>query len=223
MSGRMSEQHLGPPVIAYLEGEQWDVYQEVPGPGGGRADIVATLGPLLCVVELKTGLGFDVLDQAVTWKPWATWSWVAVPRGKYGASRMACMVCESYGVGILEVHNGRAEVRLRPAINRRANVAKFRDRLRPEHKTFAPAGTNSGRAWTPFQETCKAVRLFLAARGGAADLSTVVTEVKHHYASGPSARASLAQWAERGKLEGIELFDPPSGKRQLRLTVGPSR
>lgn len=220
----MRERDLGPPVLAYLEGMQWDCYQEVPGPGGGVADIVCVNGKLVAVVELKTGLGFDVLSQAMGWLPWAHWVWVAVPAERVGttARHLARSVCASFGVGVLELQHQRVIEMTAPAIQRRADVAKFRDRLRPEHKTFAPAGTNSGKAWTPFQETCKSVRTFLAAQGGAAELSAVVKGVKHHYASSSSARASLVQWAERGKIPGIEVFTPPRGKMQLRLTEGPT-
>lgn len=218
----MREQDLGPPVIAHLEAENWDVYQEVPGPGGGVADLVATLGTRLCTVELKLGLGFDVLDQALRWKPYAHWTWVAVPAERVGtgARQLARIVCESYGIGVIEVRHDVARVVSPPAIQRRALVSKLRDRLRPEHKTFAPAGSATGRAWTPFQETCKNLRAFLASQGGAADLAAVVANVKHHYSSGKVARACMVQWAEARKIPGVEVVRERP-KVQLRLVETP--
>ncbi len=215
----MRERDLGPPVIAHLEAMHWDCYQEVKGPGGGVADIVAINGSLLCVVELKTGLGFDVISQALGWKPWAHWVWAAVPSERVGttARTLARMTCESYGIGVLEMRNGEIRAVTQPAINRRADVAKFRDRLRPEHKTFAPAGTNSGRSWSPFLETCKRVRAFLSTVGGSAEMVEVVKHVDSHYSSGSVFRASFVQWAERGKIEGITVDRPRGARTRVRL------
>ena len=74
------EAALGPPVIAWLESQGWDVYQEVEsGRQSYRADIVAIKDKLVLVVELKTSLTFDLLYQAQRWRDKAHHVYAAVP------------------------------------------------------------------------------------------------------------------------------------------------
>lgn len=64
----MKEVEVAPPVISWLEEQNWDVYQEVnTGLGSNTADIVALRNGLVWVIECKTRMGIEVLAQATRW------------------------------------------------------------------------------------------------------------------------------------------------------------
>lgn len=62
----MKETDLFEPVKNWLSEKGWEVFAEVSG-GMGIADIVGKQHPLYCVVEMKTSLSHDVIDQAIRW------------------------------------------------------------------------------------------------------------------------------------------------------------
>jgi len=211
-----AETEVARPVVAHLESQRWDVYQEVEG-HGGRADIVAVLGSLVWVVEVKRTLSLSLLAQATAWRPWAHYVSIAVPQGTRAndGHRFGERLAEERGIGVIVVAApvtlGRKEIR--PAVvvphvmgklNRRAScVQELRNVLRPEHKTFAEAGGDTGRYWSPFRQTCKLVGE--AVKSGARPLRDVISEIDHHYASDAGARACLTKWIDAGKIPGVTL------------------
>jgi DNA polymerase/3'-5' exonuclease PolX len=66
------------------------------------------------------------------------------------------------------------------------------------------AGTNSGRRWTPFQQTCENLRQFVKAHPGAC-LKDAIDGISTHYQTKSAARACIKQWAETGKIEGVRI------------------
>jgi hypothetical protein len=213
---KIKETELGKPVVAWLESEGWDVYQEVQPHGGRVADIVATRSDILIVVELKTSLTFELLDQIVRWRSDAHQVYAVVPRAKNNdGRRMAYRVFGDHGVGVIEVDKGaihsidngmslRSCVRIavHPTLNRKAHVASMRDSLRPEHKMFALAGSARGGHFTEFKATCDRLRGYVATCPGTT-LKDAIVEVKHHYAHDSSARAHLAKLILSGVVKGI--------------------
>ncbi len=218
-----SEKDLGDPVIAWLEDHGWEVYQEVAGPHGGVADIVATLGSLMCVVELKKSMTFDLLAEAKRWLRYANWTYMAVPMARDSdGRRLAFQIAELLGIGIMTVTPGRydgnmpnrVDVRLVPKLQRRV-PSDLRDMLRPAHKTFSVAGAAHGRHWTAFQDTCEQIANFVRNTPGAS-LGQVIGGIKHHYRTESTAKACLVQWGKKGVIRGVVLrkqgrrvlFDP---------------
>lgn len=212
---KIKETDLGKTIVSWLQSEGWDVYQEVQPHGGRVADVVATRSGILIVVELKMSLTFELLDQVLGWRAYAHHIYAAVPRVKGDGRRMAYRVFGDHGIGIIEVDrnafnsigNGdsfRSHVRTvaAPTLNRKAYVARIRDSLRPEHKTFALAGSARGGHFTEFKATCERLRGYVNAHHGAT-LKEAVTEVRHHYATDASARAHLVKLIEQGVIKGI--------------------
>ena len=100
MSRAIRETDLGPPVLRWLAEHGWTTYQEVDA-WAGRADIVATCGRLLAVVEMKTSLSFELLYQAQRWRGVAHLVWVAVPMAKASDGRRMAEHCFAQeGIGI---------------------------------------------------------------------------------------------------------------------------
>jgi hypothetical protein len=224
---------LGAPVIAWLRERGWDVYQEVVC-GNDVADIVATQGRLVAVVELKRSFSLDVIAQAHRWARLAHVSWVAVPEARWDAGReLGYQVCEDRGVGVLILRRpGRderdIEQKRAPALRRKVD-AKLRRTLCPEHKTFAAAGTASGARWSDFQRTCRDLRALVKAEPGVAlrDLFAKPSRhrdgmsaaevnrelLQHHYSSDAVARRCLAKLIEQGVVEGLRLEREPGAVR----------
>ncbi len=209
----ISEADIAAAVVQYLTDLQWEVYQEVQlHTGGNCADIVATQGPIVWVIEAKKSLTFEVIAQAASWYRYAHRTSVAVPttrRFSKGRS-LAVETLEWQGVGYLPVRCRlqSAEVVehgvVRAPTSRHADAATLRSRLEPEHKTYAVAGNSHGRRWSPFQRTCKLILEHVEANPGTT-LKAAVSAVDHHYATPASARGSLAQWIRAGSVPGVRL------------------
>lgn len=191
------ESRLAAHVISWLESEGWDVYQEVSG-----VDIVALRGGVVWAVECKMVMSFDVLEQAIDRRADCHCSWVATPPRKKGRA-LASKICSLLGVGWMTVSkDGKVNPLGRPAFNRKA-TDRLRSAVRPEHKTFAAAGSSTGRSWTPFKETCRGLLAYVVANPGT-ELRDAVKAVKHHYRTDSSATRSLANLVISGVVAGLE-------------------
>lgn len=190
----------------WLRADGWETYFEVApwGAGAARADIVATRGPLLAVVECKMALSLAVLDQCETWTRFANFVWAAVPSGKRGA--FACRMAARLGFGVLQLcrpsFHGSSEELVEPTFNRRIDP-RLRSALNDSQKQTHP-GAASGYS-TPFRSTC--TRLIAAVRvaGGRLPVKEAMSGLRHHYSSNACARSSLIQCTERGVVPGLRL------------------
>jgi hypothetical protein len=208
---KIPEVDLGKALIAYLESSGWDVYQEVTFKNY-IADIVVVNGPVVGVIEMKTSLSMTLLGQARRWLPYANLVWVAVPKTADYAYDGANWVCKSTGLGLFGVRrpsarNGyEAGVKedVMPNFHRKVFTKELRAVLRPEHKTYAAAGSASGKVWTPFRATSQDLRNLVQAEPGIA-LKDALKRVRHHYSKDSTARACMTKNIEKGFVEGVEL------------------
>jgi hypothetical protein len=169
------------------------------------------MGKRVAVVELKRSFTFDLVAQAFDRKRYAHHVYVAVPWTKASEGRwMAERVCASYGIGVLyvkgretDVGGADVELRMAPAVNRKALSSHILEALHERQKTFAPAGT-SGKRWTPFKNTVEQVQRTVAAQPGIT-MKALVASFKHHYANDASARQHLADWIAQGKVPGVRI------------------
>ena len=205
----MSESDLAAKVIAYLEAEHWDVYQEVEfGSGGAVADIVAVRAGYLWIIECKTSLTFTVLEQANHWR--SHYRSVAVPsvRNSSGRGTAYHIAHKFLKLGILEVSldnqysrrdPGVYEVNEPPLMREYHKRAKWMiTQLLPEHKTALAAGSNGGGRFTPYKATMDQVHKFIQHNPGCS-LKEIVDGIKqYHYANRGSAmgciRNALEEW-----------------------------
>jgi hypothetical protein len=209
-----SEAELAAAVVAYLEHDAWDVYQEVrPFRDGGIADIVAVRGHLLWVIETKLSLSLDLLAQAEWWTSWAHLVSIAIPgreqRPRSKTYHYARMCARRDGVGILDVYHRDYGPRIiegftQPPLHRKALTSCLRRCLDEGHKTHAPAGTKAGGIWTPFRDTCERLMRHVAENEGTT-LKAAIDAIDHHYSNNQSARSSLRRWLDEGKVPGVEM------------------
>ncbi len=199
-----SEADIALVVVASLQADGWDVYQEVEC-AGGRADIVATRPGLVWAIETKMVLSLSVIAQA-TRRVDAHLRSVAVPfpKGKRPDelyrhrlepdSLFAFKVCQRFGVGVLMVaypppqYERAIQEYVRPEFHRPPKMwlRNLVDHLHPEQMTFCPAGTPGGHHWTPWKGTMKRVRDFLTAHPGATlkEINDAIGDTHYHSAAG---------------------------------------
>jgi len=231
---KLTEERLARAVVEYLRGTGWEVYQEVQvTTGGAVADIVAVRGGLVHIIECKTSLNLDLLAQALHWRYWVHHVSIAVPapaKQHVGPGRaLALSIAESRGVGVLLVHvawrhweTDRVSETHAPRLIRRPgppqyllqNIRKLRSALCAEQKDFVPAGTASGRCWTPWQATMRRVSEIVRKQPGIRFKELLDTHGIFHYASRSSARAGLSKWLWEGKVPDVVVRQEG---RELRL------
>jgi hypothetical protein len=201
---KQSEKQLAEKVIAWLEEDGWDVYQEVQGGTGlAVADIVAIKGPVYWVIEVKTALNLTVLAQAVRWAAYSHMKAVAVPNSRDSvAKRFGEVVAREYGVGILKVGNYGVQYRPGGFESKPRQLKRLKKSIKPEHKTYAKAGTAGGSHWTEYKGTVMEVKKYLRNKPGAS-MAEVITAIDHHYSNDRSAKACLSRYIEEGIIKGI--------------------
>jgi len=234
-----SETDVAQPVVAWLRAGGWDVYQEVrQGRGERSCDIVATRGPLVWAVEVKVQFGIEVLEQAIYWSQYANYSSVAVPQksSRRGNGVVYRLALSHWGIGVFEVgdpskmlwreagiENPSLLVKHErcPVLHRRGRAAEMRTWLYEEQKSYLAAGTACGGGWSPYKQTCQALRDKVRQHPGCTLREAIVGRevrigedgtvdygwagIKHHYRMDSTAISSLKVWLEKGKVPGVRL------------------
>lgn len=213
-----SESEYAAVVVRWLEAHGADVYAEVEVPGG-IADIVSVRGPELTIVETKTSWSLSLVAQALDRRRHAHRVYIAAPSSK--SNHDVRQLCAELGVGMLKVSLGSPgstwdlprvdEVVESRRWNRRP--VALRGKLRPEHKTAAPAGHAGGGRWTPFRDTCQQIVEIVRAEPGIS-IKELVDRTRGHYATAASARSAIANWVQVGRIPGVRA---DHDGRKLRL------
>ena len=199
---RPAETDVAACMVAWLHEWRWDVWQEVTFRGGSeRADIVAVRDGLLLVVEAKSSLTFDVIAQARDWT--AHYRAVVVPHARKSRGRsLAHFLCRDLGIGLYETEGKTVQEVVPPRLvrwpRRDQTVKRMIAQLDSFPRDFAPAGTATGKGWspyTPYQNTMRRIRAFLKEKPGS-DIKDILSYVAHHYASPASARGAIPKWLQ---------------------------
>jgi hypothetical protein len=228
----ISEADLAPPLLAYLEQEKWDIYQEVEG-AGGRCDLVAVKEGKVWIIELKTHLSLALLEQAVTRLPYAHQVSVAVPEPNRNGRRIVRYTSPGHnllrrlGLGLFEIRTrfnaslGVVE-RIRPEVHTEApRIGSLLSCLNPGQKRCAMAGSVHGGQWTKFKDTAAAVLSWVGSHQGSTVKDLVEAMGQLHYASPSSARSSLQLRIEQGVVPGVwkspdgQLYHAPLGRHRV--------
>lgn len=203
-----AEVDVARPVVEWLADLRYDVYQEVAG-YYGVADIVATRGPLIWVVEVKRTFSLPLLEQAHRWIGSAHRVSIAVPKLPSRAHDVAMRVLESFGIGVFLVTDGHVAHRGTP-LHRAVKTDVWN--LCDEQRDYVPAGSCGGGYWSEFKRTAKDARRYVDEHPGCT-LRELVDGIAHHYSSDKTARAHLPRYIRDGIIEGIRVEET----RPLRL------
>lgn len=208
----MKESDLYDPVKNWMEERGFVVYPEVQCRfGGGRADIVVTSGPIVGVVEMKQSLTLDLIDQALRWRGYANYIWIALPYKPKNYKRFVEMVLRDYGIGVLHVSQYGYVWADSKARFMRRTVPYLKEALTEHHLTSGLKGGHSGGGYiTPYRITIDNVQHYLKRAGDWRSIKDILDHCETHYAS---PRASLAKalqdfeddWCEV-KKEGGKLY-----------------
>jgi hypothetical protein len=206
----MKEVDVAKPVVAYFKEMGYDVYQEVTVNNIGIADIVATKGKMVCVVEVKKSMSLQLLAQANSWVGYTHCVYIATPC-LYRPSKQHRFInglMHSYGIGYLEVSTSSRQplqIKLRPRYMRKAYVNLIKSSLFEAQKDFSEAGNADGKRWTPFQETLRKLTQIVADSPGIT-MKEAINKLSHHYSSDASAKNAIATLIHRGEIKGLELI-----------------
>ncbi len=201
-----SETELARKVVDWLQDQHWEVYQEVDM--GAIADIVAVQGRLTWVIECKLSMGLAVMEQASNWIGEAHYVSVAVPYSRHNS--FCEKVLRWLGVGILRVSSTETyrdcpviKEELSPRLWRNIK-GNLRKGLCDAQKSYAEAGNNKGRRWSPFKQTCQDVLDYVKRHPGCG-MKEMLTNVQTHYRTTSTARNCIKTWAEAGRIPGIRM------------------
>ena len=187
---KIKETEIAEIVIDWLEKQHWDVYQEVPV-NNGFADIFAVRNGLVWVIETKTSLSFDVMEQA--FRRAVHYRSVAVPKPVNMSWFLQRKIARDYlNIGILIVDQNIQTVNeiVSPKLMREYhnNAKRYISKLRPEHKTFAKAGSANELRFTPYQESIRNIKDYLRRNPGSTIKEIIDNLGKLHYSSNSSAK-----------------------------------
>lgn len=210
---RMREEDMYEPVKAWMEERGFTVYPEVECRHlGGRADVVVTSGPLVGVVEMKQSLSLDLIEQALRWRGYAHYIWIAIPYRPQSYKKFVSMVLKDYGIGVLTVSKqGSVWPDKLPQLVRRT-LPHLKDSLTAYHQSAEVKGGQSGGGYiTPYRITMNHIRRFLSREQEWRTLGEILAHCETHYAS---PRSSLAKalllyegsWCEQKKERGRLYF-----------------
>jgi hypothetical protein len=206
----MKEVELAEKVVAWLEVQHWDVYQEVQLDTFDRtADIVALSGNLLWVIECKTSLSLALLEQAIRWRGYANFISIATPNPKRGSrgSDAAKLFLNHFGIGKITVRNRNYDAvsqdhNCKPKLIRQRSNKLF-NAITEHHKTWAKAGNCEGIRWTPFQQTCYELEKIVKQDPGMC-FKSAMNLLSHHYNKDSTARACMLRYLHKGIVAGVE-------------------
>ncbi len=197
----MKEIELAKRVIAYLEDHKWDVYQEVQSRQFGKvADIVAVQNNVVWIIECKTNFGLKVLEQANNWYGYANYISIATPPNKTNKFIEDFMIYK--GIGHISITEYDYYEKIKPYLNRKAYTKKVLSILNEKHKTFAEAGNNERKHFTPFQNTVLEIQRVVKNKQGIL-FNDLIKEINHHYKTSSTAKSCLKQWIETGVIKNI--------------------
>jgi len=157
-------------------------------------------------------LTFTLLDQAIRQRECADFVSICFPQRRGGLPQSATILVRHCRLGVFEATRWPAGLEITERRNPGQNqqlIESLRDdviaSLQPEHKTYAPAGSPTGKRWTAFRSTCKQVRA-LVAEQGPLPVRFAMERVDHHYASSKSAVNAFRLALRRsGGVEGLRL------------------
>jgi hypothetical protein len=220
---KIKENELFDPVKIWLENNGYEVYSEVSPRGiGQRADIVGKHGKVILIVELKTTLSLELIDQAYFWKKYAHYVYVAIPKRTKKIPDIIKEYLYKEGIGILEISPiyFPVLVRQKAKFNRPPllNKIDWEKELLPEHKTWLKGGSSGGGYVTPFKITVQNIKKYLyherfkwfsqrTGDSGWRSINDILEHCETHYANPKSTVSAILRnnnfdWCEVKKENG---------------------
>lgn len=208
-----TEVDLAERLVHYLRERNYEVYQEVPI-YGNKIDIVAKKDDKHWAIECKMMFNLDVLGQAYNNREFVHYSSICVPNitknRPYGVPNVSKSrsnifgreAARKFGLGVIEINKSTLQVFETVQPIEHLN-AKYLDKLAlfEQQKDYVQAGSNSGKAWSSFQNTRKTLFDYIKSQGDSCKLIDAIKNIKHHYASDSSAVSALRKIIKHKDLD----------------------
>lgn len=192
----MKETELAEKIIEWLSAEHWNIYQEVQFSGiGGVADIVAERQGILWIVETKTAMSIEVLNQASAWP--AHFRSIGVPKVRRSDKRDYRVARDYYGVGVIEVSDWDVYESLKPPLylKHHKTAKRLLSKLTELHKTYAKAGSQNGHL-TPYKMTMMDIQRTVKERPGCTISDLFEKHGPMHYSNKSSFKGNMLKCLE---------------------------
>lgn len=200
MDLKIKETDLGRFASNYFIKEGYEVFKEVVTPFG-RIDIVLKKDNLTYGIEIKTGFGLKVLEQAYNNILYVNYSYVFVPTIK---SNFHKKLITDIGLGLFCINTKATLIELvKPKFQEKTVALK----LFEEQKTFSEAGNNKSLFFSPFKKTMLNTVEYLLNNDKEKEISILVTQVKHHYSNKSSFRISLTNLINKKIIPYLKIVD----------------
>lgn len=206
----MKETDLFEPVRRYLmdEIECEEVYAEVLD-----TDVLGIKGPANIIVELKTRLTFQLLDQALDRLRLGHYVYIAIPTRKTLIPRVVKKLLKTEGIGLLIVGEYGVTREITARYNR--NISRYtniREYIREYHKQEV-GGVPSGVGKTEYSITIEQVKRYLR-RAGWSTIDDILEHCETHYAQ---PKPSLSRTLMEGWNESWCKMKVENGKRYYNI------
>lgn len=195
---KLKETDMFLPIKNYFLEKDCEVFSEVLSEHSSRrADVVVRQDKIITVIEMKTTLSMDLLEQANRWLYKANYVYIAIPHPKDGHINEYARKClRRDGIGILTVDFRYAkyymssieEMGILVPVTEISNPKLFRrvktnwDKcLTEEHKNTLIGGSKGGGYITPYSTTISAVKRCLKYHPEGVSLNDIVQKVQTHY------------------------------------------
>lgn len=214
MNHYKSEVDLAADIIQWLKMKGWECYMEVCV-SDGPCDIIATKTEVytdshltacqvVWCIECKLHPSWHLFAQARRHVAYANKVSIAIPHSKmpWEDKQFLLDVLDMAKMGMLQARPGHVTENDAP-FNAVANTRPYLDALKPEHKSYALAGSNRG-YFTPFKGVASAVATYVKDHPGA-NLKELceIPEVKAYYKKPSQAKANLRQWLARRVIKHV--------------------
>lgn len=190
---KYTEIEIAKTVVNWLLEKQYDVYQEVVFSKHDHhsADIVAVHPNFptdVWIIETKTQLSINVLDQAYRWQ--SNFRSIAVPNTRSPNKSFIQKICREFFIGWLFVYPDTGKVYNNIHLRYPYPDQSLHTKLSDYHK-LGIAGSPSGGAITPYKITMMKIQEFIQENPGCTMKDIIAHGGKYHYASTQSARMSI--------------------------------
>lgn len=177
---------------------------------------------IITVIELKTSLSLDLLEQCYKWLGKAHYVYACVPESKnFKINSYASRCMKRDGIGLLNVsfYNQRTVrlfnkyssdtynlayvmERIKPKLYRRIAIS-WKEYLTEEHKNTLPGGTNGGGYITPYSQMIDCVKRAIEAEPEGIEFARLVHYANDHYAH---PKQGLMQALKKFESDWCEVF-----------------
>lgn len=211
----MNERDVAIPVMEWLKADGWDCYPEANVHYfNERADIAAVRNGKLWIVEAKTSLSLQLLDQAYKWTYKAHFVSVAIPWRRRDIPMIASQFLKTNKIGLITVYKHSVEAHIGPGVNRSAHAYAKRviSGLHPDMKRYVPGTPATEGYSTPFRRTINEAVRFIYKHPGCS-IKDVMNGINHHYLSDATARSCVPKWLR--ELESDRIRAEVKGRKLL--------